>query len=191
LRRFSDFRSKPLLTASSSCVSPRSSRSLRTTPPSRRPRGGRSVGYGTEDYRQRNVVERFFNRMKNWRGLASRYRSDADARGAMTSTRSSSAAVDGGGQYAAAIPTTLSSAYGYLSCHSRLTRSKSFGDAYRGAGAGSVRPRSVQAGPVVVAAGAAHRLPVWPVHKTASADPPWRRWWPCLRRLTPAARDGQ
>ena len=36
-------------------------------------RGGRPVGYDVEDYKQRNVVERFFNRMKNWRGLASRY----------------------------------------------------------------------------------------------------------------------
>ncbi len=36
-------------------------------------RGGRPVGYDVEDYKNRNVVERFFNRMKNWRGLASRY----------------------------------------------------------------------------------------------------------------------
>jgi putative transposase len=36
-------------------------------------RGGRPVGYDVEDYKSRNVVERFFNRMKNWRGLASRY----------------------------------------------------------------------------------------------------------------------
>jgi transposase len=36
-------------------------------------RGGRPVGYDIEDYKGRNVVERFFNRMKNWRGLASRY----------------------------------------------------------------------------------------------------------------------
>ena len=36
-------------------------------------RGGRPVGYNVEDYKNRNVVERFFNRMKNWRGLASRY----------------------------------------------------------------------------------------------------------------------
>jgi transposase len=35
--------------------------------------GGRPVGYDVEDYKNRNVVERFFNRMKNWRGLASRY----------------------------------------------------------------------------------------------------------------------
>lgn len=35
--------------------------------------GGRPVGLDLEDYKQRNVVERFFNRMKNWRGLASRY----------------------------------------------------------------------------------------------------------------------
>lgn len=36
-------------------------------------RGGRPVGYDAEDYKNRNVVERFFNRMKNWRALASRY----------------------------------------------------------------------------------------------------------------------
>jgi len=35
-------------------------------------RGGRPVSYDVEDYKGRNVVERFFNRMKNWRGLASR-----------------------------------------------------------------------------------------------------------------------
>jgi len=35
--------------------------------------GGRPVGYDTEDYKARNVVERFFNRMKNWRALATRY----------------------------------------------------------------------------------------------------------------------
>lgn len=35
--------------------------------------GGRPVGYDLEDYKNRNVVERFFNRIKNWRGLASRY----------------------------------------------------------------------------------------------------------------------
>jgi transposase len=35
--------------------------------------GGRPVDLDVEDYKQRNVVERFFNRMKNWRGLASRY----------------------------------------------------------------------------------------------------------------------
>lgn len=36
-------------------------------------RGGRPISYDIEDYKNRNVVERFFNRMKNWRGLASRY----------------------------------------------------------------------------------------------------------------------
>jgi transposase len=35
--------------------------------------GGRPVVLDVEDYKGRNVVERFFNRMKNWRGLASRY----------------------------------------------------------------------------------------------------------------------
>jgi transposase len=36
-------------------------------------RGGRPVAYDVEDYRNRNVVERGFNVMKNWRGLATRY----------------------------------------------------------------------------------------------------------------------
>jgi transposase len=39
----------------------------------RGPRGGRPVSYDVSDYRNRNVVERFFNRIKNWRALATRY----------------------------------------------------------------------------------------------------------------------
>ena len=35
--------------------------------------GGRPISYDAADYRNRNVVERFFNRIKNWRGLATRY----------------------------------------------------------------------------------------------------------------------
>jgi putative transposase len=35
--------------------------------------GGRPPACDFTDYKNRNVVERFFNRMKNWRGLASRY----------------------------------------------------------------------------------------------------------------------
>lgn len=35
--------------------------------------GGRPVSYDVADYQNRNVVERFFNRMKNWRALATRY----------------------------------------------------------------------------------------------------------------------
>ena len=35
--------------------------------------GGRPVTYDTEDYKNRNVVERFFNRIKHWRGIASRF----------------------------------------------------------------------------------------------------------------------
>ena len=34
--------------------------------------GGRPVSYDTEDYKQRNVVERAFNQLKQWRGLATR-----------------------------------------------------------------------------------------------------------------------
>jgi hypothetical protein len=36
-------------------------------------RGGRPVGYDPDDYKGRNVVERGFNEMKQWRGLATRY----------------------------------------------------------------------------------------------------------------------
>jgi len=36
-------------------------------------RGGRPVDFDADDYKNRNVVERSFNRLKNWRGLATRY----------------------------------------------------------------------------------------------------------------------
>ena len=36
-------------------------------------RGGRPVSYDPEDYRNRNVIERGFCRLKQWRGLATRY----------------------------------------------------------------------------------------------------------------------
>jgi transposase len=36
-------------------------------------RDGRPVSFDTEDDKHRNVVERAFNRLKNWRGLATRY----------------------------------------------------------------------------------------------------------------------
>lgn len=35
--------------------------------------GGRPVNCDAEDYKSRNVVERAFNTMNNWRGLATRY----------------------------------------------------------------------------------------------------------------------
>jgi transposase len=35
--------------------------------------GGRPVSYDTEAYKHRNVVERSFNALKHWRGLATRY----------------------------------------------------------------------------------------------------------------------
>jgi len=35
--------------------------------------GGRSPGFSTEIYKQRNTVERAFNVFKQWRGLATRY----------------------------------------------------------------------------------------------------------------------
>lgn len=36
-------------------------------------RGGRPVNFDASDYKNRNVVERAFNHVKNWRGLATRY----------------------------------------------------------------------------------------------------------------------
>jgi putative transposase len=36
-------------------------------------RGGRPLSFDAEDYKNRNVVERTFNRLKNWRGIATRY----------------------------------------------------------------------------------------------------------------------
>jgi len=36
-------------------------------------RGGRPPVFDVEDYKGRNVVERCFNRLKAWRGLATRY----------------------------------------------------------------------------------------------------------------------
>lgn len=35
--------------------------------------GGRPVGFDPERYRQRNTVERCFQKIKTWRGLATRY----------------------------------------------------------------------------------------------------------------------
>lgn len=40
---------------------------------SRGSRGGRPVHFDAEDYKNRNVIERAFNQLKNWRGLATRY----------------------------------------------------------------------------------------------------------------------
>jgi transposase len=37
------------------------------------PKGGRPVSYDPERYKQRNTVERCFQRIKTWRGLATRY----------------------------------------------------------------------------------------------------------------------
>lgn len=36
-------------------------------------RGGRPVSYDTTDYKHRNVIERRFCHLKQWRGLATRY----------------------------------------------------------------------------------------------------------------------
>ena len=37
------------------------------------PRGGRPPSFDVATYRQRNTVERGFNRFKHWRGIATRY----------------------------------------------------------------------------------------------------------------------
>jgi len=36
-------------------------------------RGGRPVSFDAHDFKNRNVVERAFNHLKNWRGLPGRY----------------------------------------------------------------------------------------------------------------------
>jgi putative transposase len=36
-------------------------------------RGGRPPGFDPDIYRERNTVERGFNRLKHWRGIATRY----------------------------------------------------------------------------------------------------------------------
>jgi transposase len=36
-------------------------------------KGGRPISYDTQRYKQRNVVERCFQKVKTWRGLATRY----------------------------------------------------------------------------------------------------------------------
>lgn len=41
-------------------------------------RPGRRPAFSKEQYRRRNVVERCINRMKAWRGLATRYERNAD-----------------------------------------------------------------------------------------------------------------
>jgi len=40
-------------------------------------RGGRPPRFDAETYRERNVVERAFNRLKGWRGIATRYDKNA------------------------------------------------------------------------------------------------------------------
>ncbi len=43
------------------------------TGPGRGSRGGRPPAFDREAYKHRNVVERCFNRLKQWRGIATRY----------------------------------------------------------------------------------------------------------------------
>ena len=48
-------------------------------------RGGRPVSFDPARYKRRNVVERGFNQLKGWRGLATRYDKHAiNYRGALT-----------------------------------------------------------------------------------------------------------
>ena len=44
--------------------------------------GGRPPGFDREAYRKRNTVERCINRLKQWRGLATRYEKTATVFGA-------------------------------------------------------------------------------------------------------------
>lgn len=61
---------------------PRDQRGHRTR---RGSRGGRPVGFDATRYKRRNVVERGFNQLKQWRGLATRYDKHAiNYRGALT-----------------------------------------------------------------------------------------------------------
>lgn len=41
-------------------------------------RPGRPLAFDREHYRRRNVVERCFNRLKQWRGIATRFEKRAD-----------------------------------------------------------------------------------------------------------------
>lgn len=41
-------------------------------------RPGRPLAFDHERYRHRNVVERCFNRLKQWRGIATRFEKRAD-----------------------------------------------------------------------------------------------------------------
>lgn len=45
--------------------------------------GGRPLHFGAQDYKNRNVIERAFNKLKNWRGLATRYEHALTYRGSM------------------------------------------------------------------------------------------------------------
>lgn len=42
-------------------------------------RGGRPPAFDKHIYKQRNVVERCFNRLKTWRGIATRYEKTAES----------------------------------------------------------------------------------------------------------------
>ncbi|MFJ6983403.1 transposase, partial [Streptomyces sp. NPDC091389] len=42
-------------------------------------RGGRPPAFDRELYKHRNVVERCFNRLKQWRGIATRYDKTAES----------------------------------------------------------------------------------------------------------------
>ena len=39
----------------------------------RNSRGGQPVGFDAHEYKKRNVVERAFNKLNDWRGLGTRY----------------------------------------------------------------------------------------------------------------------
>lgn len=49
----------------------------RTHRPHRGRKGGRPPAFDRESYKQRNTVERCINRLKQWRGIATRYEKTA------------------------------------------------------------------------------------------------------------------
>jgi transposase len=53
-------------------------------------RGGRPLAFDRETHKQRNTVERCINRLKQWRGIATRYEKTATVYQAGSTSRASS-----------------------------------------------------------------------------------------------------
>ncbi|MCX5264998.1 hypothetical protein OOT09_13520, partial [Streptomyces sp. NBC_00199] len=52
-------------------------------------RGGRPVGHDADLYKERNTVEHLINKLKAWRGIATRYDKTPDSYTSPASTRAS------------------------------------------------------------------------------------------------------